>query len=187
MSYAQAAGSSGPIGAEKLPQPAQVETTEEPQGHIEVVDTEQFEDLKNKTKTTLKKVSADLKETVDQAEKEFDKLEKESKSVFNDIASFINKKLVELNGQLNGTLTKLSKSTSQAVSSAYAELQNPVVLVQTVIGLTGIAAGYVAYVDRHRIRSDNNMVLGIHASIITGLVLVDGYLFNKYYGRYQKK
>jgi len=187
MSYAQAAGSSGPIGADKLPQPTQVKTTSDPQGHIEVVANEEFEDLKNKSKKTLKKASGDMKEKYDQAEKELSELEKESKSFINDAAAYISKELLKLNTQLGSIFTNLSKSTTDVVSSAYVELQNPVVLVQTVIGLTGIAAGYVAYVDRHRIRTDNNLVLGIHASIITGLVVVDGYLFNKYYPKFQKK
>ncbi|CAK9438765.1 uncharacterized protein LODBEIA_P29890 [Lodderomyces beijingensis] len=126
-------------------------------------------------------------EAYEAAKKDFDEFEKEGKTFLSqlwaDIQSFSKRvgTVVQKNAQA------LQETSGQALSRAGVELQNPVVITQLFVTAGGAAAAYLVYLERHRIKSDNNYVVGLHASIITGLVLLDGFLFEKYYPKYDKK
>lgn len=82
---------------------------------------------------------------------------------------------------------KVQSTTCSAASRVGTELSNPVVAAQVVVVAGGAAAGYLAYMERHRINTDNKAFVCVNASIITGLVVLDGVLFSKYYSKYDKK
>lgn len=107
---------------------------------------------------------------------ELERLEENGKSLWNQLVKYVNR-------VVNDASAAVSKLTLQART----ELQNPAVVGQLVVGIAAAAAGYVAFVERkHRINTDSKAVLGIHASIITGLVLLDGFVFSRAYKKYQK-
>lgn len=126
-------------------------------------------------------------EAFEAAKKEFNHLEKEGKNLWQQFWSWFQTKSSEAGKYVQQSASQIQKASGNAVSRVGIELQNPVVVAQLVVAAGGAAAGYLGYLERHRIRSDNNAVVGIHASIVTGLVLLDGFLFNKYYPQYDKK
>ncbi|CAI5757646.1 unnamed protein product [Candida verbasci] len=148
---------------------------------------QESERLQKQGKEFLNDASEKGNELYEEAKKEFNHLENEGKDLFSKLYGFLNEKAQCASQQFSKFSTQLSKNTKDLSNRLYLELQNPVVLTQLVVIAGGAAAAYQGYLERHRIRSENNVVLGLHASIITGLVLVDGFLFNKYYPKYDPK
>ncbi|KAI5955760.1 hypothetical protein KGF54_001262 [Candida jiufengensis] len=126
-------------------------------------------------------------EAYDAAKKEFNHLEKEGKNIFSQLSASVQQGAQNFGSYLQETGKSISKTSQDLFSRLSIELQNPVVLSQIFVVAGGLTAGYYGYLERHRIRSDNNVVVGLHASIITGLVLLDGYFVSKYYPQYDKK
>lgn len=222
MSYADAAASSGPTGAEKLPKPAvhperdQVETeidrdykelkskvvnaaeggkekASELKSKAETKGSElksQAEktahDLKSDAKDKLSKLEKDGKEALKDGKKKLGEFEQSSKNAIDKVYQFIREKLVYIDNNLGGFGGRIIGTTSYHLTKFYHELANPVVLVQSIVGLVGLSAGYIAYKDRYRINTDNSLVIGIHASVLTGLILTDKWLFNKYYPKFKQ-
>lgn len=185
MSYADAAASSGPIGAEKIPEPTKVVQTETPSstGNIETVPEDKFAELKRKTEAKLEERGVDT----DKLKKDAKDFEKKAEKEASDFVACLQKKFSEASAYLSKFTARAGEETSKAAAYTSTELENPVVVLQVLAGLGGIVAGYVGYLERHRIRSDSNIVLGIHGAIITGLVGLDYYLFSTYYPKYDKK
>lgn len=182
MSYAEAAKSSGPIGAEKIPPPPTVEKSQ-PQGNIEVIPESKLSEFQTNEKqkidmSKVKDFSKDVEKEIEEAKARGEDLL--SKLIKNLKASFtkINSKVYDL-----GVTTKTE--TVKFSEFAINEFKNPVVVIQSLVGVSAIVAGYFGYLERHRVNYNNNLTLGIHASILTGLVLADGYLFNKFYPKYK--
>ncbi|CUM67834.1 uncharacterized protein PRCAT00005542001 [Priceomyces carsonii] len=152
------------------------------------------EDVKgdfNKTKKDVSKKASEATEKKgnrgDEFKKEVDDLEKEGKTYFNKLVAFIKEKSSCASKVFSANFKEGQKKTSAALAKTSEEFQNPVVIAQALVGVTGVFAGYLTYLERHRIDTDNKLVLGIHGSIITGLVLLDGFLFRKYYPKFDKK
>ncbi|KAI5966342.1 uncharacterized protein KGF55_000651 [Candida pseudojiufengensis] len=126
-------------------------------------------------------------EALEAAKKEYNHLEKEGRNVFSQLSASAQKGAQNFGTYLQQTGESISKTSQDLFSRISIELQNPVVISQIFVVAGGLTAGYYGYLERHRIRSDNNVVVGLHASIITGLVLLDGYFVSKYYPQYDKK
>ncbi|ODV77595.1 uncharacterized protein CANTADRAFT_56556 [Suhomyces tanzawaensis NRRL Y-17324] len=187
MSYAEAAASSGPTGANKLPSPPKVKQTSDPSGNVETVNAKEFEKLKKQGKQEAHDIIEKNNEKAKRVEEELEKLEREGKSILNKVIASLQDGAAQLSQYFNGAGAKLQSESCTVVSRTATELQNPVVVAQALVGVTGAIAGYFAYLERKRINTESGLVLGIHASVITGLVLADGYLFNKFYPKYDKK
>lgn len=186
MSYAEAARSSGPIGAEKLPQPKQVKNTTNPSGGVETVDQQEFEELKQEAKEDAEHATRLGKAKARELKKELHDLEDEARPYWEKAVAQVKAQAAKLSEYFGKSSDTVQTYSSKALSTTYQELQNPVVVVQTLVGITGAVAGYIAYLERKRINTDNKVVLFAHASIVTGLVLADNYLFSKYYPKYKK-
>lgn len=175
MSYANAASSSGPTGhPDPLPKPQEVKSSGKPHGNIETVAEDKFNQLKKKVN--------DVKPTDEQIadfKKEARDAEERGKNFLVELWNRV------VAGVTSGT-AQVRSEVSPAVSRAQYELQNPVVVAQVVAGVGGIAAAYVGWLERHRIRSESRAVVATHAAIITGLVALDVALFRTYYPKYRK-
>lgn len=180
MSYADAAASSGPIGADKLPSVPKVESKSDPSGAVEVLPEEDFKKLKKDVKDATKEISDASKQTLGDISKDLKDLEKEGASYLEKFIKSVKSSYSDLTSYIS---TKTSSETAVTIKE---ELKNPVVLSQIAVGLSGVVAGYFTYLERHRIKSENKIVLATHGAIITGLILVDGYLFKTYYPKYKK-
>ena len=126
-------------------------------------------------------------EALEATRKELDRLEEEGRTLFSKLSASIQRGANQFGQFLQRSSQNIQAGVSQAASRTAIELQNPVVVTQLFVIAGGAAAGYLGWIERYRIRSDHNLVVGIHASVITGLVLLDGFLFNKYYPQYDKK
>ena len=126
-------------------------------------------------------------EAYEATRKELDRLEEEGRSLLAKISASIQRGAQQLGQFLQKSGENIQVGVSQAASRTAVELQNPVVVTQLFVVAGGAAAGYLGWLERYRIRSDQNAVVGIHAGVITGLVLLDGFLFNKYYPQYDPK
>ncbi|EER31663.1 conserved hypothetical protein [Candida tropicalis MYA-3404] len=146
-----------------------------------------FDEASAKGKEFLEEANDKSKEFLEEAKKELNHLEEEGKDLLSKFVKWVKATSRSVGQSLNKTANEVSKVTSQAVSRTSVELQNPVVVTQLAVVAGGLSAGYLGYLERHRINTDNKYVVGLHASIITGLVLLDGYLFNTYYPKYDKK
>ncbi|OBA24326.1 hypothetical protein METBIDRAFT_37495 [Metschnikowia bicuspidata var. bicuspidata NRRL YB-4993] len=184
MSYAEAAASSGPANIEKIPEPAKLERTSEPQGSVETLDAEEFEKQRHEAAREVERVAADAakasKKQAKQIKKEFDEIEKNSAPYLSQMVGYVKEKYAALSSALS------SRANADCASSAAAELQNPVVLSQLALIAGGATAGWYLYAERAHIRSENKYVLAIHAAIATGLVLGDVYVFQNLYPKYKK-
>lgn len=179
-SYADVAASSGPIGAEKLPEPAKLERTTEPLGSVETVDEKEFAKIKKQALKTAKDAIDAGKEHVQDFKKELKELEEESKP-------YLEKAVDYLKGTYAAAASYVSSVVnSDTVTAASKELQNPVVLGQLVLIAGGATAGWFVYSERARINTNNKYVIGIHAGLITALILADKYVFDKLYPKYKK-
>lgn len=96
--------------------------------------------------------------------------------------------VVQLWNRVVATVTRTADRVNNDayVTRAKYELQNPVVVAQVLAGIGGAVAGYIGYLERHRIRSENRLVVATHGAIITGLVALDVVLFRTYYPQYRK-
>lgn len=187
-SYADAAASSGPIGAKKIPEPTKVEHTT-PEGNIETVPEQKFDKLKKQAEKKLEQEvdTAELKKDAKAYGKRAKDFEKRAEKEGKDLLALAQEKLSATYSYVSNYLSNFNVESRKTVAYAQSELENPVVVLQTIAGIGGLVAGYVTYLERHRIRTDSNIVLGIHGAIITGLVGLDVYLFGKYYPKYDKK
>lgn len=176
MSYAEAAKSSGPIGAEKIPSPPTLEKTTDPNGSVEVVPPEELAEVKKKAR----KYAEQGKKKAGELRKEFEELESEGKTYLDKLIKAVKKNYAEAVDYVSANFN------TNTLVSAKEELKNPVVVSQVLVGLGGIAAGYFTYLERYRIKTDNKFVVATHAAIITGLVVLDGYLVKTYYNKYKK-
>lgn len=186
MSYAEAAASSGPIGAERLPKPTQVKTTTNPSGGVETVDHQEFEELKKEFEEGSNEALNKAKSKARDLKKELHDLEDEAKPYWDKAVAQVKSSIAKLSDYFGKSAATAQQYSSQALATTCQELQNPVVVAQTLVGITGVVAGYIGYLERKRINTDNKAVLCVHASVLTGLVLADGFLFNKYYPKYKK-
>lgn len=148
----------------------------------------EFIDQANKKgKELLDEANDKSKEFLKEARKELNHLEEEGQNLLSQFVAYVKSTANSIGQSLNKAGAELQLATSAAVSRTSVELQNPVVIAQIAVAAGGAAAGYLAYLERYRINTDNKYVVGIHASIITGLVVLDGYLFSTYYPKYDKK
>ncbi|KAK7684765.1 hypothetical protein QCA50_012007 [Cerrena zonata] len=88
-SYADAAASSGPIGAEKLPSPPQVKSTTNPHGNVETLPEEEFNKLKKESQEELKKLKKVANEAVGDFRKELDEIERQGESYYNKFIKYL--------------------------------------------------------------------------------------------------
>ena len=178
--YADAAASSGPIGAEKIPEPPKVKSTSNPNGNVETVDEDEFDELKKKANDAVdrgaKKVKDFSKEANENGEAYLNKFIASVKAGINNVTK-----------NVRDFTANFGDNSTQLVAKASEEFKNPVVITQALVGISGLVAGYMTYLERHRIHSDNKVVLATHGAIITGLIVADGYLFQKYYPQYKSK
>lgn len=178
-SYADVAASSGPTGAEKLPEPAKVERTTEPLGSVETVDEKEFARIKKQALKAAKDAVDSGKEHVQDFKKELKELEKESQPYVDQAVSFVKEKYARAYSYITSYLNK------DTVNAAGQELQNPAVIGQLALIAGGATAGWFVYSERARINTDNKYVIGIHAGLVTALVLADVYVFQKVYPKYK--
>lgn len=178
--YADAAASSGPIGAEKIPEPPKVKNTSNPNGNVETLDEDEFEEFKKKTNAAVDRGAKKVKDL--------------SKDANENGEAYLNKFIASVKTGINNVTKSVRDFTAnfgdnstQLVAKASEEFKNPVVITQALVGISGLVAGYMTYLERHRIHSDNRVVLATHGAIITGLIVADGYLFQKYYPQYKSK
>lgn len=148
---------------------------------------ELFNEASAKGQEFLDEASDKSKEFLAEAKKELNYLEEEGKDLLSKFIKWAKSTGKSIGQSLNKAGSEVSRVSSQAISRTSIELQNPVVVTQLAVIAGGLSAGYLGYLERQRINTDNKYVVGIHASIITGLVLLDGYLFNTYYPKYDKK
>lgn len=178
--YADAAASSGPIGAEKIPEPPKVKSTSNPLGNVETLAEEEFEEFKKKTHEAIdtgkKKVQEFSKEANEQGE-----------AYLNQVITSIKAGINNITKSVSDFTANFGDNSAQLLARTSEEFKNPVVITQALVGISGLVAGYVTYLERHRIHSDNKAVLATHGAIITGLIVADSYLFNKYYPQYKDK
>ncbi|KAK6457540.1 uncharacterized protein RJT20DRAFT_133001 [Scheffersomyces xylosifermentans] len=151
------------------------------------VPADQLEKLKKDAKDVTDDAIKKVKEASEDLKKELNELEKEGKSLWAKFISSVESAASSLKSSLSDAGATVQSTASSALTTTSKELQNPVVLIQALVGAGGIAAGYLVATERHRIDFDNKVVVGVHAAVITGLVLLDGYLFNTYYPKYDKK
>lgn len=177
MSYADAAASSGPLGADKLPSPPQLERTTSPAGNVETVSQDEFKKIKKNAKAEAERLRAEGREHVKDFKKELHDLEEEGKSYLARLIKSARAHISAWSDAINNT----------SLETTAEEFKNPVVVAQALVGLGGLVAGYFTWVERHRINTDNRVVVATHGAIITGLILVDGYLFKTYYPQYNKR
>lgn len=175
--YADAAASSGPTGGNVV-EPHKGDSQETKQVKKDINNaaekaSDKAEELSKEAKKAGKKATKDVK-------KELDELEKASAPYLESIANFVKEKYNCLSSTLS---SKLSKENLKATGE---EFKNPVVLGQLAVIVGGATAGLYVYSERARIRSDNKYVVAIHAGIITGLVLADGFIFSKLYEKSKK-
>lgn len=193
MSYAQAASSQGPTGSKVVEDPLNLtpnDVKKEASQGAEKVKKDANEALKKAGKEAEKlKAEASLaaddavkkgKATADNVKKDIKELEKESRPYIEKATKFVQEKYQAAASFVSSYVNK------DTVSAAGTELQNPVVVGQLAVILGGAAAGWFVYAERARIRTDNKYVVGIHAAVITGLVVVDGLLFSLLYPKYKK-
>ena len=127
------------------------------------------------------------KEFLKEARKELNHLEEEGQNLLSQFVAYVKSTANSIGQSLNKAGAELQLATSAAVSRTSVELQNPVVIAQIAVAAGGAAAGYLAYWKDIELTPTNKYVVGIHASIITGLVVLDGYLFSTYYPNTIKK
>ncbi|KAM9931244.1 hypothetical protein OXX80_009097 [Metschnikowia pulcherrima] len=184
MSYAEAAASSGPTKAEKIPEPAKLERTSEPHGSVETLDGKEFEKKRKEAAKEVERVASEAakasKKQAKEIKKEIDEFEKNAAPYFQQAVSFVKEKYAQLSAAVT------SRVNTETVSNAVVELQNPVVLSQLALIAGGATAGWYVYAERAHIRSDNKYVVAIHAGLVTALVLGDAYVFQKLYPKYKK-
>ncbi|EEQ36802.1 hypothetical protein EJF18_10956 [Clavispora lusitaniae] len=179
--YAEAAASSGPTGAQKLPEPAKVQHTTEPHGGVELVDKEELEEIKKDAKERARDAVAKGKKTLgDVAEvsrEDAKRLKEEGKSLWSQAVAYASEKYDAVSSYVRRNVN------SDTVAAAGRELQNPAVVGQLALIAGAATAGSYVYSERARIRSDNGYVVAIHAGLITALVLGDVYVFRRLYAR----
>ncbi|KAF3985227.1 hypothetical protein FT663_05380 [Candidozyma haemuli var. vulneris] len=193
MSYAEAAAANGPTGSKVVEDPMHStpeDVKNEAAEGAEKVKKEASKASKDASKEAdkLKKDASKAtdeaikkgKATADNVKKDLKELEKESKPYIDSVTKFVKEKYQAAS---NFVTSYVNKDT---VSAAGAEFQNPVVLGQLAVILGGATAGWFVYSERARIRSDNKYVVGIHAALITGLVVADGFIFSQLYPKYKK-
>mmetsp|Transcript_7032 Transcript_7032/g.7025 ORF Transcript_7032/g.7025 Transcript_7032/m.7025 type:complete len:183 (+) Transcript_7032:253-801(+) len=178
--YADAAASSGPIGAEKIPEPPKVKNTSNPNGNVETLEEDEFEEFKKKTHEAVDRGAKKVKEFSREANEN-------GEAYLNKFIASVKKGINNVTKSVSDFTANFGDNSTQLLAKASEEFKNPVVITQALVGISGLVAGYMTYLERHRIHSDNKVVLATHGAIITGLIVADGYLFNKYYPQYKSK
>ncbi|KAG7662407.1 uncharacterized protein J8A68_004055 [[Candida] subhashii] len=136
---------------------------------------------------TAEEIKKDVNEVVDESVDKVSESKDEGKSVCKKVVANIKGAFSAVANAFCSAGAKVQSTTCSTVSRVGTELSNPVVAAQVVVVAGGAAAGYLAYVERNRLNTDNKVFVCVNASIITGLVVLDGFLFNKYYPKYDKK
>lgn len=189
MSYAEAAASSGPTGATKIPKPAELEVTTEPLGSIETVDPVTFEKERKKAQEVAgktayeveleaKKAAKALRDEASKIEKEWESFKKNS--TVESVVDYVKQLLATVGSYFNKTFS------TETVATVSTELKNPAVVGQIAVIGAGAAAGWFVFSESDRIRSDNKYVVALHAGIITAVVLADVYAFQYLYPKGKK-
>lgn len=178
MSFSDAAKESGPIGVNKIPEIPKPEQTT-PHGKIEVIPDSKLKEFKSSEnhKPDISKIK--------EFEKDFDDAKHKGHDLLSKIISNLKTRFQVTSKKIYDVGICASQQTSNAAHGTIQELKNPVVLSQTLVVITSVIGGYYAYLERHRIDFNNKLVLGIHGLILTGFVLLDSYLFNKFYPKYK--
>lgn len=175
--YADAAASSGPTGGNVV-EPHKDETKETKEAKQEI--NKAANKASQKADKFSKEASETGKKTAEEVKKELGELEKKSAPYVESFTNFVKEKYNAVAGYVS---QKVNKDNLKAAGQ---ELKNPVVLGQLAVIVGGATAGLYVYSERARIRSDNKYVVAIHAGIITGLVLADGFIFSKLYEKSKK-
>ncbi|EGV63522.1 hypothetical protein CANTEDRAFT_114342, partial [Yamadazyma tenuis ATCC 10573] len=182
MSYSDAVKSSGPVGAKKVPPVPTVNNTSSPNGNVEVIPEDKLKEFEPKKQqfdgSKIKDFSKEIKKAKDSQAVE------DAEDFFKKLYGRLGEAFKTAGNTLHKVGLKASEKGQLAVATTSTELKNPVVVLQAVVGITGLIGGYFAYFERHRIDTSNKLTLALHGAIITGFVLVDGYLFQKFYPKY---
>ncbi|ODV94379.1 hypothetical protein PACTADRAFT_81957 [Pachysolen tannophilus NRRL Y-2460] len=126
-------------------------------------------------------------ETASDAKKKLSDLEKDGKSKLDETEDFLKKYYNIFSSYVSDFGGKVSAKSSDVSSKAYKELQNPAVIGQIIATFGALGAFYVGYIERSKIfNSNHKCVVSAHVAVVTGFVLLDGFLFNKYYNKYKK-
>lgn len=189
MSYAKAAKENKPATqgtpatTSEVPPVKDFPTESAPKGSVEVIPEEQLKEFTPKLQDTNDSKIKDFSKELQHAK---EKSLESSRSIFDAIYKKLSQGYQQLQFSASKIGVKAQSTGGCAIQKASIELQNPVVLAQLGVGITGAVAGYFAYLERSRINTSNNVVLAIHGAIITGLVGLDAYLFSKFYPKYKK-
>lgn len=156
----------------------------------EALDTaaKKLEETYNEMKAKYEELKKQGGEAFDEFKKEFDQFEREYSAKAQNAAAEMHRLLKKFDAQyLNGAGSALVARVESLLHRTWVELQNPVVVVQTLVGALELSALYIGYRDRHRINLDNPLVLGTHLAVITGTFFANKHWFDKYYPKYDKK
>lgn len=122
------------------------------------------------------------KKTKDALNTDDDEIKRKAEQVENIIVKWA-KKFGSFVGYYSEVASEKAGSATYTITD---ELKNPVVVTQAVITATAIAGAVTAYQERFKFQRIPEQTLYIYAAVATGLVLLDGYAFSKYYGKYKK-
>lgn len=184
--YAEAAASSGPTGAEKLPLPPSVKSTSQPLGGVELVSQEELDHLRADVEDAATDAVAASKKTLgevaDITEKDADKFADDAKSLWSQCVAYVGDKYAAAANYVRSR----APAEEKCAQAAYKELQNPAVLGQLALVAGAVSALCYVNSEKTRIRTDNKYVVAIHAAVITALVVGDVYVFRKLYRKSKK-
>lgn len=184
--YAEAAASSGPKGAEKLPLPPSIEPTSQPLGGVEVVSQEKFDQLKSDVEHASADAVAASKKTLGEvaeiADEDAEKLSDDAKSIWSQCLSYVGDKYAAAASYVR---SRAPAATLLGYPNS-SELQNPALLGQLVLVASSATALCYVGAERARIRTENKYVVAIHAAAITALVAGHAYMFRKLYRKSKK-
>lgn len=121
-------------------------------------------------------------------EDEIKEFEERTKSLWELVVAHTTKAVEQVSNFVSAKSQCASNQATKAVVNTKRELQNPAVVGQIGVAVAAAAAGYITFVERkHRINTNSKTVLGVHASVVTGLILLDAFVFKRAYNRYDKK
>lgn len=146
----------------------------------------------NKAYAKGKEIAKDGHEAIHQFaedhEDELKEFEERTKSLWELVVTHTTKAVQQVSNFVTAKSQCASNMASQTAVKTKRELQNPAVVGQIAVAVAAAATGYITFVERkHRINTNSKTVLGVHASVVTGLILLDAYVFKRAYNKYDKK
>ncbi|EGW34688.1 uncharacterized protein SPAPADRAFT_57741 [Spathaspora passalidarum NRRL Y-27907] len=135
---------------------------------------------------SAEEIQKEVEKQVDEVEKQVDEVTGNNDKECG-IVSALKKAFNAVVDSVTKTANCAQTTACSTVSRVGVELQNPVVLAQVAVIASASAAGYFAHLEKYKIKSDNRAINCLNAAALTALVLADGFLFNQYYSKYDKK